>query len=61
MERAVPLWESGNIVSERSVIDLVNENTKESRGLVVWIGLELGVDLDDECGGNCREQTSLHL
>ena len=59
--RAAPLWESRNIVSERGVIDLVNKNAKESCGVVARIGLELGVDLDDGCGGDCREQTGLHL
>ena len=48
------------MVSERGVVYLVKENTKESSSLAVGIGLELGVDLDDEGGGDCREQTGLY-
>ena len=59
--RTSPLREGGNVVSEGGVVDLVNEDTEESGGLVVRVGLELRIDLDDECGGDGREQTSLRL
>jgi hypothetical protein len=49
------LWESGNVVSEGGIIDLVNQNTKKGGGLVIGITLELGVDLNDKCGCDCRE------
>ena len=54
-----PLWEGGNVVAERSVVDLVNEDAQQSSSLVVRIGLELRVDLDDECGSDCGKQSSL--
>jgi hypothetical protein len=57
--RAGPLWESGNVVSESSVVNLVDEDAEESGGFVAWVGFELGVDLDDERRGDCGEQTSL--
>jgi hypothetical protein len=53
------LGKGRNIASERGIVDLVNENTEEGGGCVVGIGLELGVELNDKCGGDCREQTSL--
>jgi hypothetical protein len=53
------LWERGNVVPKGGIIDLVNEDTEEGGGLAVGIGLELGVELNDKCGGDCREQTSL--
>ena len=53
------LWDSGNSVAERSVVHLVNEDTEESSRLLVWIRLELGIDLDDEGGSDGGEQTSL--
>ena len=59
--RTSSLREGGNVVSEGGVVDLVNEDTEESGGLVVRVGLELRIDLDDECGGDGREQTSLRL
>ena len=51
--------ESGNVVSEGRVVDLVYEEPEKGMGLVVWIGLEPRVDLDDERGRYCREETSL--
>ena len=53
--RARPLWEGRHVVAEGGVIDLVNEDTEESDGLIVWVRLELRVDLDDECGGDGGE------
>jgi len=59
VRRAGPLWKGGRFVSEGGVIDLVDKNAEESGGLVIRVRLEVGVDLDDECGGDGREQTSL--
>ena len=56
---AGPLWQERNIISEGCVVDLVNKKANEGGGLVLGIRLELGVKLDDECRGDCREQTSL--
>jgi hypothetical protein len=53
--RAGPLWECRNVVSEGGVVDFVKENTEEGCALVVWIGLEVRVDLDDEGGGDRGE------
>ena len=47
--RARPLWKGRRrVVSERCAISFVDEDTEEGRSLVVRVGLELGVDLDDE-------------
>ena len=54
-----PLWEGGRVVAKGSVIDLVDQDAEEGGGLVIRVRLEVGVDLDDECGGDGREQTSL--
>jgi len=58
---ACPLWEGGGVVSEGSVVDLMNEDAEESYSHVVRVLLEVGVDLDDECGGDGGEQTGLSL
>ena len=50
--RAVPLWRSWNIISEGGIINLVDKDAEERRGFVARIRLQLGVDLDDECGGD---------
>ena len=50
----------GNVAAKGGVVDLVDEDAEESGGLIVGVGLELGVDLDDECGGDSGEQTSLY-
>ena len=59
--RTVPLWESGNIVSEGGVIDLVDEDAKEGGSLVVGIRLKLRVDLNDKRGSHCGEYAGLML
>ena len=46
--RAGPSQENGNSIPERRAVDFVNEDTEESDGLVVGIGLELGAELDDK-------------
>jgi len=57
--RAGPLWNPRCFVTESGVVDLVDEDTEESGSFFVWVRLEPGVDLDNEGGSNCREQTSL--
>jgi len=59
MWRARLLWDCGNIIAKGGVVDLVYEDAKESSGLLIWIRLELGIDLDDECVGDSGEQASL--
>ena len=54
-----PLWKGGSIVSEGGVVNLVDENTEESGGLITRVGLELRLDVDDESGSDGGEQTSL--
>jgi len=39
----------------------VDEDPEESGGLFVWVSLQLGLDLSDECRGHGREQTGLSL
>jgi hypothetical protein len=53
--RAGPLRESGSVVSKGGVVDLVKKNTEEGCSHVVRVLLEMGVDLDDECGGDSGE------
>jgi len=48
--RTSPLWEGRNLIPEGGVVDLVDQDTEESGGLVVRVRLELRIDLDDECG-----------
>ena len=39
----------------------MDEDAKESGRLFVWVSLQLGLDLDDECRGHGREQAGLSL
>jgi hypothetical protein len=55
MRRSVPLWESGNVVSERGVIDFVDKDAEEGGSFVAWVRLQLGIDLNDERGGDSGE------
>jgi hypothetical protein len=57
--RPSPSREGGDIVSEGSVVDLVNKNAEESSSFVTGVGPQMGVDLDDEGRGHSREQTGL--
>ena len=57
--RTGPLWDRRNVTAESGVVYLVDEDAEESGGLSVRVGLELGVDPDDERGSDGREQTSL--
>ena len=59
MGRAGPLWECGSVISEGGVVDLVDENAKESGSLVTRVGPELRLNIEDECGGDGGKQTSL--
>lgn len=54
-----PLRESGNVVSKRGVIDLVDKDAEEGSCLVTGIRLELRVDQDDERRSDGGEQSSL--
>jgi hypothetical protein len=49
------LWDRGDVVSERGIVDLVNQDPEERMGFVVGIRLELRVNLDYERAGYCRE------
>jgi hypothetical protein len=42
--RACPLWEGGNVVAEGGVVDLVDNDTVGSSGLVVRVRPEMRVD-----------------
>ena len=53
------MGKGGRVVSERGVVDLVDEDTEKGGSLVIWIRLELGIDLYDEGGSHCGEQTGL--
>jgi len=54
-----PLWEGRNVVAKGGVVDLVDQDMEEGGGLVIWIGLEFGIGLDDKGRGYGRKQTSL--
>jgi len=54
------LWDCRNVVAGSGVVDLVDEDAEESGGLFTRVWLELGLDLDEECGGHGGEQTSLY-
>jgi len=54
-----PLWDGGNVTAKGGVVDLVDQDTEESGCLSVRVWLELGVDLDDECGSDDGKQTAL--
>ena len=46
-------------MTEGSVVNLVNKEAEESGGFVARVGTQLGVNLNDECGGHCGEETGL--
>ena len=39
----------------------MNQDAKEGGSVFIGVGLELGLDLDDECGCYSGEKTSLFL
>ena len=53
------MGKGGSVVPEGGVVDLVDEDAEEGGSLVTRVGLELGLDVEDECRGNGGEQTSL--
>ena len=57
--RTCPLGEGGGVVSECGVVDPVDKDAEESDGLITCVGLEFRLDVEDECRGDCGEQTSL--
>ena len=56
---AGPLGNSGSVATEGSVVNLMDKNSEEGGSLLTRVGLELRLDVDDECGGDGGEQTSL--
>ena len=55
------MCKNGNVVSEGGIVYLVDENTEEGVGLIAGVDLELRLGLGDECGSDCRKQTSIPL
>ena len=53
------LWDGGNLSAESGVVHRVDYDTENSVRLFVRVGLELGVDHDDERRSHSRKQTSL--
>jgi len=54
-----PLWDPGNLATESGAVRRVNKDAKEIGRLFVRVSRELRVDLDDERGGYCGEETCL--
>jgi len=54
-----PLWDCRDAVAKSSVVNLVDEDTEEGGCFFVWVRLEPGLDLGDECGSDGGEQTGL--
>jgi len=42
----------GGVITKGGVVDLVDEDSEEGGGLLTCVGLELRLDVDDECGGD---------
>ena len=57
--RAGPLREGGRVISECSIVDLVDENTGQGSSLFARVGLELRLDVEDEGRSDGGEQTGL--
>ena len=53
------LWDGGNVVAEGGIVHIVEDDAEESSTFLVWVRLELRVDLNDKGGSDGREQTSL--
>ena len=53
------MWEDRSVVSEGSVVDLVDKDTKKSDSLITHVRLELRLDVEDEGRGDGGEQASL--
>jgi hypothetical protein len=59
MWRTGPLGKRGSVATKRGVVHLVKDDSEESGGLIGWVWLELGMDLDDEGRSDGGEQTGL--
>ena len=53
------MWDRRDVAAESGVVHLVDEDAEERGCFVVWVWLELRVDLDDECRSDGGEQTGL--
>jgi hypothetical protein len=53
--RPVPLREGRRVVSERGVINFVDKDAEEGSSFVAGVRLQLGIDLNDESGGDGGE------
>jgi len=56
---AGPLGNGGSFGTKGGVVDLVDKDSKEGGSFLTRVRLKLGLDVDDECGGDRGEQTSL--
>ena len=52
-------WNDGGLTGDGRLIESEEDGTEEGRRLLVGIGLEVRVDVDDESGADSREQTRL--
>ena len=52
-------WNGGGLTWDGGLIESEEDGTEEGGGLVIWIGLEVRTDIDDESGADGREQTGL--
>ena len=52
-------WNSGSLTQDGRLVESEEDDMKESGGLLAQIGLEVGMDIDDESGADGGEQTCL--
>ena len=52
-------WNGGDLTGDGGLIESDEDGTEEGRRLLVGIGLEVRMDIDDEGGADGREQTRL--
>jgi len=52
-------WNGGGLTGDGGLIESEEDGTEEDSGLLVWIGLEVRMGIDDESGADGREQTGL--
>jgi len=52
-------WDGGGLTGDDGLVEGEEDGTEEGRRLLVGIGLEARVDVDDESGADGREQTCL--
>ena len=55
MGRASPLRNAGRVVAKCGIVDLVDQDSEKSGSLIIWVWLEFGLDINDECRGDSRE------